>query len=438
MFACVVVLPLAGCSKNGVRKAEIDSLHQEIADRDSNIQDLEARGTELERKNSELETKVNEAEQKASELADQLTRTKSDLETLQKTKEAEQALASTKTPTQIQEAAKERINKQLSAIVSIEGDVTRSRGVLIEADGKTWLYAAAQGLSGNTKFTAKGSDGTALTKFGEFQAATDTSLVRLEIQQEIPVKTAMDIQADADATTPLVAVTADPQGGALQVLDCRIAKTSGNDFEIETYGTQQSQGCPVFSATSGKVVAMISPGSTGAELTLWPNPQQPASYDQRTRAARLNRPIEWKASNINGFLDERRKIEDMNKTTRLLHALASARVAGEALLIGGTQGGGTTTMIQVLNQNATNPLVIALRKVQTDLASKKVRVAVRDINRSLANILGDAQNASARQAQEFKGTAFSFYHRPLAETALKWRGEAEQSLKATLVTLTSR
>ena len=436
--AWALVLPLVSCSKNGAQKAEIASLSQEIADRDTSIQDLETRSTELEQKNSTLESKISEAEQKTSELEDQLARTKSDLEAMQKAKAAEQAQAGIKTPGQILAATKEQIDKKLPAIVMIEGDVSRSRGVLIQADGKTWLYSAAQGLSGNTKFTIKGADGTAITKFGEFQTATDTSLVRLGIQQEIPVTIALDSQATVDPTTQLVAVTADPNGGALQALDCRIAKTTGNDFEIETYGTQQSQGCPLLAAASGKVVAILSGGPPSADLTLWQNPQQTTNYDSRTRAARLNRTIEWKPSTISGFLDERRKIDDMNKTTRLLHALASARVAGEALLIGGTQGGGTTTMIQVLNQNASSPLVVALRKVQTDLANKKVRVAVRDINRSLANILGDAQNASTRQVQEFRGTAFSFHHRPLAEAALKWRVEADQSLKTVLGTFTTR
>ncbi|MCX6868581.1 MAG: hypothetical protein NTV46_20720 [Verrucomicrobia bacterium] len=435
LFACAVAFPLVSCSKNTAQKAEIASLQQEIADRDTNIQDLETRSTELEQKNSELESKVSEAEQKASDMEEQLTRAKSELETMQKAKATEQAQASTKTPAQILDATKEQINKQLPAIVSIEGDVTRGRGVLIQADGKTWLYSAAQVMSGNTKLTIKSADGTALTKFGEFQVATDTSLVRLEIQQEIPVKITMDNTASVDASTPLVAVIAEPNGGALQALDCRIAKTTGNDFEIETYGTQQSQGCPLLAAGSGKVIAIFCTGTTSADLTLWQNPQQTTGSDARTRAARLNRPIEWKTSSLNGFLDERRKIDDLNKTTRLLHALASVRVAGTFLQLGGALGGGSTTMTQVLQQNATNPLVVALKKVQTDLSNTKVRVAERDITRRLANILGDAQNAGTRQVQEFKGTVISFYHRPIADTSLKWRTEADQALKATLLTL---
>lgn len=436
LFACAVVLPLVSCSKNAAQKAEIESLQQEIADRDTNIQDLETRNTEFEQKNSALESKVSEAEQKAAEMEEQLTRAKSDLEALQKAKAAEQAQAITKTPTQILAATKERINKQLPAIVPIQGDVTRSRGVLMQADNKIWLYAAAQGLSGNTKLTIKGTDGTALTKFGEFQVASDTSLVRLEIQQEIAVKIAVDLTATVDADTPLVAVTADAQGGTLQMLDCRITKTIGSDFDLETYGTQQSQGCPLFAAESGKVVAIFSSGPTSGDLSLWSNPQQTTDYEQRTRAARLNRTIEWKPSSLNAFLDERRKIDDMNKTTRLLHALASVRVAGLSLQLGGAPGDGSTSMLQVIQQNSTHPLVVTLQKVQTDLANTKVRMAERDITRRIAKILGDAQILGTRQTTEFKGTVFSFYHRTFAENTLKWRGEADQALKATLATFT--
>jgi len=219
LLAWAVALPLVSCSKNEEQKAEIESLRQEILDRDANIAALESRGTELDQKNSELDGKARDAEQKAGQLENQLTQAKNELAALQKAKDAEPVKAPIQTPSQTREATKTQLGKQLPAILLIEGDVTSGRGTVIQADGKTWLYSAAQVFSGNSKFTIKGADGAAITKLGGFQVAADANLVRLEIQQEMPVKLELDGKAAVDATTPLLAVSAGPNGTALQVVE---------------------------------------------------------------------------------------------------------------------------------------------------------------------------------------------------------------------------
>jgi hypothetical protein len=435
LLAWVVALPLVSCSKNEKQKAEIESLRQEILDRDANIAALESRSAELNQKNSELDGKARDAEQKAGQLENQLTETKNELAAMQKPKAAEVAQAPTQTPSQIRETTKTQLGKQLPAILLIEGDVSSGRGSVIQADGKTWLYSAAQLFSGNSKFTIKGADGAALTKLGGFQVAADANLVRLEIQQEMSVKLELDGKAAVAATTPLLAVSAGPNETALQILEYRITRTDGNDFDLEANTIPSSYGCPLLSAESGKVIAIFSSGSTGAAPTLWPNAQQATGAESRTRAARLNRTIEWKPTTIAGFLGERHKIDDMNKITRLLHALAAMRVAGESLQLDATLDGGNTTANKVLAENAALPMVTELMKIQTDLTGKKMGMAARDIKRRLVSVLGQAKNASSRQVQEMKVIVFSSYHRSLAELALKWRAEADQAVNATLDTL---
>jgi hypothetical protein len=313
----------------------------------------------------------------------------------------------------------------------IEGDVTSGRGAVIQADGKTWLYSSTPVFSGNTKFTIKGPDGTALTKLGVLQVAADANLARLEILQEMPVKLDLDSAATVDATTKLLAACAGPNNTAPQMIECQAARTTGNDIELESSNIAQSTGCPLFSAQSGKVIGILSAGSAAAPPSLWPVPQQASADDTNTRAARLNRTITWKPITVAAFLAERRKIDEMNKTTRLLQALAGVRVSGDTLQLSGPLGG-ATTVLKELEQNAALPMVAELMKLNSALTDTKTRVAARDITRRLSSILGQANSASARQVQDMKTIVFSFCHRPAAELALKWRAEADQALNASL------
>ena len=433
MLACVVALPLAGCS-NKKDKAEIESLKQEVIDREASVDSLRTKSEDLERTKSELASKVTEADNKASVLQSELDQVKADLEALRNAKSAE-ATAQTRTqsPAKVLETAKAQIAKQLAAVVMIEGDVTSGRGTVVQADGKTWLYTSPQVFSGNAKFSIKSADGATVSKFGAFQLAADANLARLEIQQEMPVKFVVDGAAAIEPTTPLMAVSPGSGSAAPQTNECHATRTVGNDFEIESYALQQSGGCPVLGAESGKVVAII--GSAEAPPTLWPNTQPATVTDQNIRAARLNRTIDWKTTTIAGFLGERHKIEDINRTTRLLYALAAVKVSGESLQLDGPlggAGGANTSVLKVLEQNATLPMVAELMKIKADLADKKMRIATRDISRRVASVLGQAKSASTRQIQDLKTVVFSPYHRSAVELALKWRGEADQALNTTM------
>ena len=435
MLACAVALPLAGCS-NKKDKDEIVSLKQEVLDREATLDSLRTQNEELVRTNSGLTSKVNEADNKTSTLQSQLDQVKADLDALRNAKAAEAATSRTQSPAKAMEATKAQLTKQLAAVVMIEGDVTSGRGTVVQADGKTWLYTSPQVFSGNSKFSIKNAGGAAISKFGAFQLATDANLVRLEIQQEMPVKFEVDSAATIDATTPLLAVNAGAAGAAPQANECHATRTAGNDFEIESYALQQSGGCPVIAAASGKVVAII--GSVDAPPTLWPNTQPTTGSDQNIRAACLNRTIDWKTTTIGGFLGERHKIEDINRTTRLLYALAAVKVNGESLQLdaplggAGNLGGANMSVLKVFDQNTSLPMVAELMKIKADLADKKVRIAARDISRRVSSILSQAKSASTHQVQDLKSVVFSPYHRPAAELALKWRAEADQVLNATI------
>ena len=152
MLACAVALPLAGCS-NKKDKAEIESLKQEVLDRESSLDSLRTRSEDLERAKSELTSKVNEAENKSAALHSQLDQAKADLESLRNAKSNETAAQSRpQSPAKALEASKAQLTKQLAAVVTIEGDVASGRGTVVQADGKTWLYTTPQNLYQNRRW----------------------------------------------------------------------------------------------------------------------------------------------------------------------------------------------------------------------------------------------------------------------------------------------
>ena len=443
LLACAVVLPLTGCSSKK-DKDKIEALNREAQRRQDDLDSLGARCEELEHTKSELTTKASEAENNAGTLQNQLDKVKAELEALRGAKSAEAAQTRAQSPAKVLENSKAQVAKQLAAVVMVEGDVTSGRGTVVQADAKTWLYTSPQVLSGNSKVSIKSADGTAVSKFGALQFAPDANLVRLEITQEMPVKFEVDTAATVEATTPLTAVSATPAtagaaGTEPQANECHATRTVGNVFEIESYALQQSGGCPVLGGESGKVIAIIV--AADAPPTLWPTTQPAYGSDQNIRAARLNRTIDWKTTTLPAFLGERHKIEDINRTTRLLYALAAVKINGEALQLegplggaggGSSVGGATTSVLKVLEQNAALPMVTELMKLKTDLANKKVHSSARDINRHVSSILGQAKSASTRQIQDLKSLVFSSCHRPAAELALKWRGEADQALNTAI------
>lgn len=436
LSACAMAFGTSSCSKSTELKAQVASMEQDLKERQTDIEDLRERIRVLEKENAELRDKGRSAEHAANETKNSLQLAQNDLEALRKARTADQERAKAQSPQQLLTNAKNQLNQQLAAVVTIEGDVASGRGFVVQADGKTWLYSTSQAFSGNTKLAVKDSSGTVLNKFGEFQMAADSSVVRLELQQDVPTKFEIAPPANIEPNANLVTLTIPREGGAVQLLECRALQAVGNDVELDVYGTEQSVGCPVIGADSGKIVGVLGSGSA-AVGPLWPNSPDPSSEaDPRPRVQRLNRPLEWKTSNIGAFLAERKKIDELNKSTRLLRALSVVRPATTGLVLDGVVANGNVSARQVLEQNAANPVVAELVKFNTTLTSQKVKVAERDINRRVGAALEEAARASRKLAQELKALPISNYHRPLAEAALKWQAEAEAAVAEIVASLT--
>lgn len=432
-FACTLPFFTTACSKNADQQTKIKQLEQELQDQKHDNEKLRTYQEKIEREKSELKTKANQAEQAANIAKGQAATAQREAESLRAAKTAEVARTRSETPAKKIEARKSGFDEQLAAILIIDGDVSKGRGFLVKADGKTWLYSSAQSFSGNTKLTIKDSSGNIVTKLGEFQVSADSPVVRLEIQQEMPVSFELAPDGTVEASSSLMTASPSAETGALQAIECHPTDIVGNDFGLDASG-EQSSGLPVVATDSGKVVAILA--QAPPTIALWPDPQAGAFVDPvPPRAHRVNRSIDWKKSTIAAFLAERRKIDEINSTTRLLHAVAQVRFAGTELQIDGAITDSNLSIRQILDQNAALPMVVELKKLESDLSAKKVRASERDISRRVDRCFQEAASIGRRQTQDLKVANFSFLHKPSAEAALKWRAEADKALAATIASL---
>lgn len=428
---CSMIFFTAGCSKNAEQLARIKQLEQELQDQQSANESFQRQTEELEKTNSEFRVKITQIEQELKFEKNKATTAQQELETLRKAKAAEEQRAISEAPAKKLAAVKSGFDQQLAAIFSIEGDVSKGRGVVIKTDGKTWLYSSARIFSGNTKLAIKTPSGTAVTKFGEFQIAMDSPICRLEIQQEMPASFEIAPTGTVENSVSFITAVPSPETGTMQAIECLSTDSAGNEFGLDAINNENSSGCPVASTDTGKLVAIFA--QAAPPVSLWPDSQ--AMTDALPRAHRINRAIEWKKSTITAFLSEHRKINEINATTRLLQALALIRANSNGLLVDALVAGTDISVLQILEQNASLPLVVELKKLHADLSGKGVRLAERDISRRLTRSLEDAASIGKRQVQDLKAAPISPYHKPLAEQSLKWRADADQAVAAMIASL---
>ncbi len=432
-FACALPFFTTACSKNADQQTKIKQLEQELQDQKHDNEKLRTYQEKIEREKSELKTKANQAEQAANIAKGQAATAQREAESLRAAKTAEVARTRSETPAKKIEDRKSGFDEQLAAILIIDGDVSKGRGFLVKADGKTWLYSSAQSFSGNTKLTIKDTSGNVVTKLGEFQVSADSPVARLEIQQEMPVTFELAPDGPVEPASSLMTASPSAETGALHAIECHPTDIVGDNFGLDASG-EQSSGLPVVATDSGKVVAILA--QAPPTMALWPDPQAGAFVDPvPPRAHRVNRSIDWKKSTIAAFLAERRKIDEINSTTRLLHAVAQVRFAGTELQIDGSITDSNLSIRQILDQNAALPMVVELKKLESDLSAKKVRASERDISRRVDRCFQEAASIGRRQTQDLKVANFSFLHKPSAEAALKWRAEADKALAATIASL---
>lgn len=417
-----------GCKDESAAR-RIKELEQEATDHVSEVETLNQRLQEAENERNKLRGELDDSRREA-------TRAKNDAEQLQRQMDAMRKIEEAKRENERQAAqrnpvedARKAVQEKLAAVWQIEGDQGSCRGVVCEADGKTWLYFPPTSLKGSAKLAVKDAAGTAVTKFGDLQIAADANLARLEIKQDAPVRLAIDAKAELAANPRLFLPTPANDGGALRIDEVSPGKITPAEIELNADGSSTFRGLPVFHAETGALLAITVP-APNFTADIWAA-AQPSDFGM-TRSARLDRGIEWKTSTIGSLLAERRKIDELNKLTRLVAATATLSPGTSGLRMTSTVAGGTISARQILEENKSVSGVQELFKLDENLAAQKVRASEADIRRQFAGMAGSIGSASRRVATELKAMKPSPCNRADIEAALKWNEEAGKKLDETL------
>jgi len=420
---------LTGC-KDEAQTRKIKELEEQATEQTSEIESLGNRLQEAEKERDNLRSEFSQAQRDANSAKEQVSQLQRQLEAMRKAEEAvREAAREAAAKRQPGEDFKKSVEERLPAIWLIEGDQGSCRGIVAEAEGKTWLYFPATSLKGSAKLAVKDAAGATVTKFGEFQVAADANLARLEIKQDTPVRLKIDATAVLGENPGLLTASTPAEGGAVKVDQIQAGTVSATDIEYGSYNTAAIHGFPVFNSETGVLVGITVP-ETSATAELWETTQPAATG--LTHAARLNRAIDWKPSNMGALLSERRKIDELVRLTRLIDAVALLRPTASGLNMQALVGGSSVSVRQVLEQHKTMAGVPELIKLDESLTSQKVRMSDADIKRQFSGIAGSFSNSGRKAAADLKAVKPSPCNKTDAENALKWNEAAEKKLSDNL------
>ncbi len=420
---------LTGC-KDEEQTKKIKELEERVAEQDGEIQSLADQLSKAEQERDQNRGQADQAKREAQHAKDQMERAQRQLDQARAAEQQQRESVRQQAARNPAEEAKKAVEEKLKALCVIEGDAKSTHGVAVESDGKTWLYFPANGLGASTKLSVKDGGGNAITKFGELQTAADINLARLEIKQDVASRYVLDSKAALGATGTLLMAIPTERETSVKLEQTTLGESTPLDLEINLYNPAASNGYPVFSVENGALIGLTLPGSA-ATASLWEEPAG-SETSQVPRAARIDRTIDWKPSNIGALLAERRRIIELNKLSRLLVALGSLAPTTTGFNLDAQIGDAGMNARQILEEHKSHAGIQELMKLQENLAAQKVRVSESDLKKQIGAIFGQFVSSSRRIAAEARAAKPTPCNRQDMENALKWNEEAEKKLAATL------
>ncbi len=419
---------LASCVENEDQQIEIERLKEQNEILKDHLDSSKRTGERIEKKNKELQASLREANRKVRELGSKLAKVERSLERYHEKERREEAARETEpSRKEKQETARQAVSKSLEALVTVKGDQSSGHGVLVKADGKTWIYVPASVLDGNKELDLA-AGGSSLDDFGVFEVAADAGLARLEVTGAADTKLAPADPAELSSRVPLLGINEDEE-----IVEGRSYRAEAALLQADSRLSACPPGTPVFHGESGGLLGLIvEPAEADEEL--WDDFRRASYRRVRRMVCRLDRQIDWNPIPIGSFLEEGKVIEDANTLTRLLHAFTAVRptVAGVAFDAPVPSG---TSARELLRAHHAMPAVRALFDLDEWLREKGGRASVVDVKKQIAKVYNIVARASSEQIRDLQTRAFSGFHRPAANQALEWRTTAEKELKALLAGL---
>jgi hypothetical protein len=317
------------------------------------------------------------------------------------------------------------------AYVTIEGDHHHGGGFLVALDEKKYLYTAASTLAGNQKLTIRTQGGTTLTKFGTLELCDELDLARLEVLDEVTnVMTMIEADAEIPASTPVLLLGHEKGTRKVAIEKSSIMGTEETSLQLDNTYLKTAPGGPVIHALSGKVMGVMG-HLPPKPVELWHQ-----AYEQQTEpqilVARMNRAIEWKDTRIGAFLQERKRLQDLDNATRLALAVASVKVAEGKPQLEAMVDGASTDIMSVFKAHPNNAMVQELMKWKAEQEGKKFVMSEADVKKKMRGVLSEAYSVMQRGFQDTKPTQFSWYHRAWASASLEHCKAAVEKLSSEL------
>jgi serine protease Do len=312
----------------------------------------------------------------------------------------------------------------MPVVVLIEGDNGVGSGFFVRQGDKTYLYTAAHVLSGNNKLTVKTHDGKKFTKFGAFEVANGYDLVRIQMEEEIAEAATLSDSSAIAMNRHVFAVGNSGGGGVLTVLKGSVTGLGPSEFELDAEIIQGNSGGPVFDIETGKVMGVVT-HAIAARQDIWAAETRFA--DVRRFAGRLDGEIRWHPMPITTFLNERRQIDELDRSTRLLYAISMLRPTTYGLRMDTTVKSGVTAS-QIFYENQDLPAVRDLMQMNNQLAARGINLSERDLIKKYTSFYQQILSTAQRQSKAFNPTGYSPYHRPEGDLSVKWRAEAEKAV----------
>jgi hypothetical protein len=212
---------------------------------------------------------------------------------------------------------------QLKALVLIEGDYSDGSGFVAKMHDQYFIVTNQHVLSGNTKFTITGMDGTKYPTTGALYGAMDYDVAILKIPTEL-AKYYLEIQDDAQAGTKpddAVTVPGNSEGNGIAVqINGKLIGVGPELVEVDAKFVHGNSGSPIIHRPSGKVIgiATMVKKIQADDLSKAANLQELHWFGYRLDNIKSNR---WSALDWARFSAEGIKVRELDDLIEVMVAL---------------------------------------------------------------------------------------------------------------------
>ena len=202
---------------------------------------------------------------------------------------------------------------QINSLVLIEGDKGRGSGFIAKLHGQYFIVTNQHVLSGNTKFTITGMDGTVYPTKGPLYGAVDYDIAILKIP---PAKYALEVMDDPlTATKPgdAVIVPGNADGaGVISQIHGMVLGAGPKLVEVDAKFVHGNSGSPIIHMASGTVIGVATYATK-----LAPDDLKTASGIKQIRwfGYRLDNIKQWETIDWDRFMEEGEALDRIKSVT---------------------------------------------------------------------------------------------------------------------------